>query len=141
MYATAQDLQERFPATDLKQLTDIHGEVIDSARLDTALRDASAEIDGYLQARYPLPLPVVPAHLVTLACNIAMYRLQAGRNIEKEDDVRTRYSDAVKYLERVNAGTLQLGVATLGDQAVPQSAGVEIVTGERHFTRGSMRGL
>ncbi|HEY0155458.1 MAG TPA: phage protein Gp36 family protein [Longimicrobium sp.] len=139
MYASAADLLERFPENDLIQLTDPNGAVLNVGKLEAALADASAEIDGYLQARYPLPLPRVPAHLKTLACTIAVYRLQIDRRTETIADIRKQYEDAVRLLERVNAGTHQLGI-TVDQQPVQQSSGIEVLEGTRVFSRGSMGG-
>jgi phage gp36-like protein len=139
MYATAQDLQDRYPERDLVQLTDPNGVVIDAGRLDRALRAASALIDGYLQGRYPLPLAQVPEVLVEYACDIAMYRLQTLRPADDIEDARNRYRDAIKYLEQVSRGDLQLGLS-LANVPAAQSAGPETAPREGSFTRGSMRG-
>lgn len=139
MYASAADLQERFPEMDLIQLTDPNGAVLNVGKLNAALAAASAEIDGYLQARYPLPLSRVPEHLKTLALNIAYYRLQIDRRGEAIEDIRSQYLDAIRFLEKVNSGVLQLGVAA-DDQVVAQPAsGPEIVSSSRLFSRSSMR--
>ena len=63
-YATQADLETRFGSAELAQLTDrISGSVIDAAVVGRALADAEAEIDGYLAARYQLPLASAPAVL------------------------------------------------------------------------------
>lgn len=140
MYASAQDLQDRYPESDLQQLTDPAGQVVVVARLERALGDAAAEIDGYLQGRYPLPLPQVPEVLKLLACDIAMYRLQALRPMNSLEDARKRYEDAVAFLRRASRGEVQLGLSQ--EQAPAQeAAGPEFVGAVRTFDRTSMRGL
>lgn len=140
MYASAQDLQERYPERDLIQLTDADGEQLDVARLERALADASAEIDGYLQGRYTLPLAKPPQHLTLLACDIAMYRLQVLRPLGDIEDARERYEDALRYLRQVARGEVQLGLSEDG-VAAPQGSGPEMISPRRTFTRDAMRGF
>lgn len=140
MYATPADLQARYPLRDLIQLTDPDGEQLLVGPLTQALAGAAAVIDGYLQARYPLPIAHVPAVLREYACDIAMYRLQTLRPRDDIEDARARYKDAVRYLEQVSRGDLQLGLASEG-QAPRQDAGPEVIEAPRRFGRDSMRGL
>lgn len=103
-YATQQDLEDRFGAEELAQLTDrANGIVIDSAVLGLALADAGAEIDGYLASRYSLPLSNTPPVLVRVAADIARYRLWADRASEA---VRKRYEDAVRDLKAMSSGSI-----------------------------------
>lgn len=139
MYATPQHLQDRYPERDLVQLTDPNGVGVVAARLDGALKGAAAVINGYLQGRYPLPLAQVPEVLVEYACDIAMYRLQTLRPSDDIEDARARYKDAIRFLEQVSRGELQLGLSAANTPAA-QSTGPEVIEGERHFGRGSTRG-
>lgn len=108
-YATQADLVERFGETEIAQLTDRdNGAVIDATVVARALADADAEIDGYLAARYALPLATAPALLTRLAADIARYRLYDERTTEA---VRQRYQDATRMLDRIAAGTVDLGAA------------------------------
>ena len=101
-YAVQQDLVDRFSAEELAQLTDRdQALVIDTDVLGRALADADAEIDGYLAARYSLPLATAPAALVRVAADIARYRLWADRASEA---VRKRYEDAVRDLKAMSSG-------------------------------------
>ena len=140
MYADAADLRARYPERDLAQLSDPQGAVVDEVVLSGALADASAEIDGYLQGRYALPVADPPAVLKRIACDIAMYRLLALRPLGDLEDARNRYSDAVRYLESVSRGVVQLGIGA-GAQSAPQEAGPEAVSATRLFTRDTMQGL
>jgi|SRR5690554_2651109 len=106
MYCTQADMQARFGENELVQLTDrertgsVNGDV-----LDTAIADASAEIDGYLAGRYSLPLPVVPSALTLYACDIARYRLYEDGAYEQ---VIERYKIAVAYLRDLAQGKILL---------------------------------
>ena len=57
-YATAQDVINRYPNRDLVQLTneDPAATTINVTPITQALSDASAEIDGYIEGRFSLPL-------------------------------------------------------------------------------------
>src|SRR3546814_7856245 len=79
LYASVQDLINRFTEAELIQVTDETGTgVVDQARVDQALAAASATIDSYLRPRYRLPLASVPVRLIDLACDIARFLLQHG---------------------------------------------------------------
>ncbi len=120
-YATRQDYIRRFGIAELVQLVDRdQDDVEDPGVLDGAFADADAEIDSYLSARYALPLASVPPALARIACDIARYRLHDNRATE---EVRVRYTDAVRFLNSLASGAVQLGlaapVASSADDAVP----------------------
>ena len=109
-YAVRQDYIDRFGIAELVQLVDRdQDDVEDPGVLDQAIADAGAEIDGYLSARYALPLATTPAVLVRICCDITRYRLYDNRATE---EVRVRYTDAVRYLTSIAGGVVQLGLAT-----------------------------
>jgi phage gp36-like protein len=112
-YCTAQDLTDRFGEQELIQLTDrTNTSTIDTAVLNQAISDATAEINGYLLAY--LPLATLPANLVRLACDIARYYLYddlVSVQVEK------RYSQAIDYLKLVAAGKIPLASDALGSAA------------------------
>ncbi|KXA72494.1 gp436 family protein [Bordetella hinzii] len=110
MYASVADLVEQFGETEIVELTDRDqaGE-IDTAVAERALEDASAEIDGYLAARYRLPISEPLRLLTLLAADIARYRLQRG---VATDQARQRYEDAVAMLKRIQSGQMNMPLAT-----------------------------
>jgi phage gp36-like protein len=140
-YATPQDIINRYSSQDLVQLTneDPAASAVNATVLQQALDDASAEIDGYLGARFVLPLADPPSVLARLACDIAMYRVQSLRPIHDLADARKRYDDAIAMLTRVAAGELTLGIAADGREP---ASGVEPADGPaRTFSRKSMKGF
>jgi phage gp36-like protein len=141
-YATAQDMINRYPNRDLVQLTneDPTATTVNDVPITQALADASAEIDGYIEGRFALPLIDPPAVLNRLTTDIAMYRMQSLRPLHDLEDARKRYEDAVSMLAKVAAGELTLGLAADGDE--PQLAGaVEAVQGpDRVFNRRKLKG-
>lgn len=119
-YATPDDLEARYGADELVQLTDRVGAgVPDADVVARALADADAEIDGYLASRYSLPLEHTPTMLARIACDIARYRLWEDR---ASDEVRRRYEDARRVLEAIARGVVSLGMSET--QAAPALAEV-----------------
>ena len=142
-YATAQDVINRYPNRDLVQLTneDPTATTVNVAPITQALSDASAEIDGYIEGRFTLPLTDPPAVLTRLATDIAMYRMQTLRPLHDLEDARKRYEDAVAMLAKVAAGELTLGLAADG-QEPPIAGAVETVQGpDRVFNRDKLKGF
>ncbi|MDA8254180.1 MAG: DUF1320 family protein [Betaproteobacteria bacterium] len=131
-YATQADLESRYGAEEVLQLADRDGDgVIDAGVIDQALRDADAEIDGYLGSRYQLPLATAPQIINVYACDIARYRLYASAATE---EVRNRYQDALKFLRLAAEGKVMIGPSANG--AAPLSAGsAEMQSGGRVFGR------
>lgn len=110
MYGTATEFEQAFGAPETIMLTNLdipNATAINPVPLDRALTDAAALIDSYISRRYLLPMSVTPQVLIPYALDIARYRLD---RIRDRVDVRTRYEDAIKWLEMVAKGTLDLGL-------------------------------
>ncbi len=142
MYATQADLDQRFGTAELVKLTDRAtpgtGQ-IDATVIARALADAEAEVNGYLQGRYTLPLATVPAVLVRVTCDIARYYLYDDW---ATDQVRDRYKDSVALLKGIADGKVSLGL----DQAAAQikdSSGSKVSENcpERIFSRDKLEGF
>lgn len=138
-YATPQDLVTRFGADEMQQLSDIQmprtGAVV-PAVLEQFLADASAEIDGYLAARYPLPLATTPALLVVFACDIARYRLMSTR---VDDRIEASYKAAVLYLREVALGKISLFPADVAPIPVSGVGSVIFEPGTKEWGRSAWR--
>lgn len=129
-YATAQDMIDRFGEAELTQLTDRTGAgVIDAAVLGRALDDADSEIDGYLTARYALPLATVPPLLTRVAVDLARFQLFGDRITES---VKTRRDNAVALLQSIAKGIVSLGLDP-AFQPVQDAGGVAFNSGVRVF--------
>lgn len=108
MYTTQAELAERIGAQELLRLLDRDGEgEADAGVVEGAIGEASALIDGYLKARYRLPLSPVPALLRPLAADLVLYGLHPWGAPE---ELRLRYRDAIRMLEAIAAGTILLDV-------------------------------
>lgn len=141
VYAQASDMVARFGTVRLVELTDT-GEVrtgeINSAVLAQALADADAEINGYLQSRYTLPLTTVPQVLNKLACDIALYVLMKERPIQA---VKDRYDAARSWLRDVAKGLFGLGLDS-DNQVVPEGDdGPTVKANRRVFDQRRLRGF
>lgn len=138
-YATQQNLIDRFGEHELIQLTDREGlGEINTTVVDRALGDADAVINGYLAARYTLPLAApVPTVLERLACDIARYFLHDDRATEQ---VEKNYKDAVTLLRDVSKGTAILGVDDSADLQT-SSNGAQVSTTAPVWKRGNSQGF
>lgn len=137
MYATAQELETRLGGEEaLVILADRDGDgVADAELVERALADATAEIDSYLAGRYTLPLPTVPAVLVRLACDMAVYRITSEYGAGLTEERRQRYEDAVAWLKRAASGDVSLGLPPHQEPA-PSTTVPGLVSGKpRAFDR------
>ena len=139
MYSTLTDMTEQIPEEELIALTDdADTGSVDTSVTDRAVADADSEIDGYCGRRYGVPLSPVPTIIRKFSVDIAIYNLFSRRQGAPEDR-RTRYKDAVKFLENVARGLISLGAddpdATPSDAQKPK-----ISFSDRIFSRDKMQG-
>lgn len=83
-----------------------------------AIADADAEIDGYLNKRYPTPLQAVPEIINKISKDIAIYNLASRSGMtaqERENNYYVRYKNAIRYLEQVAKGVVEIGSSLIGD--------------------------
>ncbi|MDK3072766.1 DUF1320 domain-containing protein [Sedimentitalea sp. JM2-8] len=140
------------PYTSLAQLTDRYGEgllisltdrddvatgAIDTDVIDRALADADAQIDGYLKARYRLPLDATPPLLADIAQVIACWKLY---RFDPPQKVKDDYAEAIRMLKDISRGILVLDVAGAEPEGSGAS-GVRITDRERPLTADQMKGF
>lgn len=136
-YVTQAALIARFGATEIAQISDLSGQgVTDAARITQIVNDVQARVDSYLAGRYILPLTTVPGAIEQIAADMARYLLQDMRPTE---EVRTRYQDGIRWLERVSEGKIQLGLDPASHQ-VGDAGGAQVGTtgGGRVFSSDSL---
>lgn len=139
-YATQQHLIDRFGLAELLKIANRdadEADALDPTVMAAALADADAEIDSYIGKAYALPLTTVPARIVDLAKDIALYKLYPSNPPE---DVRNRYKDAIAFLVSVAKGLAVLPIES-GAAPAAASAGVRLVAPDRAFSRDSMKGF
>jgi phage gp36-like protein len=134
-YATQADLVARFSEGTIADLSDRENAgAIDGVRVDQALSDASARIDGFLADRYTLPLATVPAALVPICCDMARYLLADIPT----DQMKDRWDDALAWLGKVAEGKYGLGLDSTS-QEIPATGGARSTPSDRVFTRRTLR--
>jgi len=151
-YATIDDLERRYPNELALVCADETTRLVDPARAQAGLDDASIEIRSILAARYSrADLDRLDedgaATLRVYACDMALYRaaLSASR---LTDPIRERYETAIKRLQAIAAGKggltfLGVGGAAVGAGAdtLPMSPGEALVDGPpRVFSRRAFGG-
>lgn len=107
-YATRSDIEELYGAQLVSIIADLteDGQAEDVA-IERALEEASSEIDTYLSVQYLTPVDPAPPILVQLCRDMAIYRLALQSSV-RTTEMRTRYEDAIKMLERIAAGKASL---------------------------------
>lgn len=140
-YATLQQLIDRYGEAMLIALTDRADppeEAIVAEIANRALAGADALIDGFLAGLYALPLPSTPPMLEPLAQAIAIYDLHIT---EPEKKIKDDYDYAMKRLEQIAKGLIQLKDAAGLEPPAPQGGGVQITDRDRMFTPEKMTGF
>ncbi|OOF50272.1 hypothetical protein BKK54_06390 [Rodentibacter genomosp. 1] len=124
-YASVTDFVLRVGEVQTIELTDrdLEGTVNESV-LNIALSDSASQIDGYLAARYTLPLASVPQNLVRLCCDLARYRLASMSGVAITDEIIERYKLSLKELQDISAGKVSLGLPLADEGADSQDNGV-----------------
>jgi len=86
-----------------------------TVRITNAISEADAEIDGYLRARYTLPLSSTPTMVKQLSRDVCIYNLYKRRMRENiPDSIVETYKMCVKVLEKIQRGEIHLGVEVAG---------------------------
>lgn len=109
--------------------------------IQEAMVDADGEIDGYLAKRYPVPLSQIPKAINKFAKDIAVYNLFSRIGIDesnREKNYLNRYQAAVKFLQMVATGQVDIGV---GSNQTASSTGFAARSSPRLFSRESLKGM
>lgn len=130
-YCTVDDLIAEFTEAELIQLTDAECKgVIDADTVDKAILRADRTINRYLGRFATLPVAV---DLVTdLACDIARYFLYTNG---VPDVVKQRYDQAIKYLEQIAQGKIDLQNSGGTEQSSTVVGGAQMTNGGSVFSR------
>ncbi len=140
MYCTKADILNLLEEQSLVQLTDDEGTgLVNDARVDTAIADACGEIDGYLGARYPLPLGNTPPIIRKHAVDIAIYNL-FSRTLGAPEDRLARYKNAITFLTTVAKGSISLGLGDPDGTPKPSEA-PRITSAASVYGRDNLKGF
>ena len=135
-YCTDENILGRIDETALTQLAADDEGLIDDEIVAAAIADAAATIDSYCQGRYSIPLSPVPPKITELCVDIAVYNLYSRSDLAMPEIRKDRYNAAIRFLERVADGKIQLGAATPAPVNTDNAAIFE--SSPRKFTRGKM---
>lgn len=109
-YATQEDIEDLYSVDLLVRVADYDKDgVADPDVIEKGLRGADEICDAYLSAQYTVPISPVPGVIRTCAIDIAVYKMALGR-VQRTDEMRVRYEDALKLLEKISAGKIGLGL-------------------------------
>jgi len=139
-YITEQGLRDRFGGQEIDQLIDADPTATppdagDTDKLARAITDADSLIDGYLAARYGLPLSSVPTLVAGWAADIARFKLWDDHAPE---EVRKRYEDALAQLKLLAQGVISLPPGSDGAK-VTATVSFAGYSAERVFTQDTLR--
>lgn len=141
MYCNVDDLGQALPLEILIQLTDdANLGVVGTGRIDEAVATAGAEIDGWCAARYLVPfVDPVPALIRKCAIDVAIYNLY-GRRLETVPETRVaRYKEAMRLLEKIATGGVELASAPVAAQET--ASGASFTGNDRQLTRQLLKGM
>ncbi|SDR07656.1 phage protein Gp36 family protein [Pseudovibrio sp. Tun.PSC04-5.I4] len=134
-YASVQDWLDR--NSHRKHVADFNrdGEA-DTAAVERALEDATAEIDGWLAKRYttpvadPLAAPILRQH-----CLVIETHLLADAPTVRDEEISSRHKASMDFLKSVAKGQAGLPMTVSVSSAGKSSnVGVTFVTPERMFS-------
>lgn len=127
-YLTYADFLELFDEEDVKAVAGIGGynssapRTINQTRVEKVIARAKSRIDGYVLARFPVLAETEPADmpeaLKGAAGDMVYYWLRdrEGDRGTVDDTLRTRFADAIKYLEGIQSGKIDLGLGALSSE-------------------------
>ncbi|NBB17549.1 DUF1320 domain-containing protein [Caulobacter sp. SLTY] len=139
-YATLADLIAAFGEQDIVQLTDRAdppARLVDPAIAAEALGYADNLIDGYIGARYALPLAVAQPMLKGVAQDLAWCRLQ----LVLTEDAKRRQDAALATLKAIQEGKITLPGEAGAAQPAGAPATILTKSQTRIFSRDRMEGL
>ena len=120
MYATVDDMIDQFGEAEMIRLSAPEGqldELVNRTRVERALTDASALIDGYLRRRYALPLATTPAEIARCCRVIARHDLAEGEQKNPTEQMKAARTEAMAWLRDVADRRVDLDVAAATDPA------------------------
>eukprot|EP00828_Plagiopyla_frontata_P012061 TRINITY_DN16792_c0_g1_i1.p4 TRINITY_DN16792_c0_g1~~TRINITY_DN16792_c0_g1_i1.p4 ORF type:complete len:146 (+),score=39.84 TRINITY_DN16792_c0_g1_i1:284-721(+) len=114
-YCTLTDILAVMDEQDVIQFTDDDDAGMPNVVVvDAVTASAAALIDSYISGRYGTSLNPVPALVVSLAVDLSLYQI-ASRRGAAPVELRTRYEDAVRLLERISLGRAEIPDVVMDD--------------------------
>jgi len=137
--AAEQDMIDRFGEDQLAEVTTRSGSIngIVSGVLQTALNDATAEVESYVGGMFETTN--TPRILIVHCAAIAWYRL-LGDRAHNIDGAKENYDDAIDFLKAVRAGKASLGDETPADTEAAPTDTPEFTAPPPTFSRETFEG-
>lgn len=136
-YCIQTDILNQLDSAVLLVLTDdANAGAIDADVVTRAIADADATINSYCQAGYTVPLSPVPEKIRQISVDIAIYNLYSRREDVVPDIRKDRNKEAIRFLEKVADGKIQLGAASPSPANTENT--VSVAYNDRLFTRNKM---
>lgn len=110
-YCTIEDIKNIIPERELINLTNDNPSesfVIDESRFEAVCIVADSLINGYVRARYKLPLKTTPLFIKQISQDICAYRLYTRRPREIPGHIVKNYEYAINNLKEIKKGNLLL---------------------------------
>lgn len=116
-YATPEELISLFGEREIALLsTHADNGELDREQIEKAIEYAQSEVDSYLAGRYAVPLASpVPSVVMMVVGDIVRYRLTSG-DVTEKDPITERYKLALKWLQNVANGMVDLPCKGSGDE-------------------------
>ncbi|MEO0374251.1 MAG: DUF1320 domain-containing protein [Cyanobacteria bacterium P01_A01_bin.17] len=144
MYATAQDMIDRFGLTEMLRLSrpeERDAEAIDEPVIDKAISDATAIIDGYLRGRYHLPLANPPQEIIRATCHLARYDLADTGRSEPSDQMTGARKETIAWLKQIANTEVRIDAPAPNSSGnEPKDGGARISDRKPAMTNDSLRG-
>lgn len=141
-YCTLEDIKAQVSEAVLLNYLDDNGSgVIDEEAADKAIVSATAEINAYVQTRYPVPMNPVPDILNKLAVDISLYNIVSRKGFDEQSGdkiMAERYKSAIRFLENIAKGMVLL--TPKAAEAQPEQVST-FESSERLFNRKNMAGF
>jgi phage gp36-like protein len=133
-YCSAQDLHDRMTAARLDAMLP---EATQAALLTAIITRASDRIDGYLSARFTVPVPAsgYMQDIALALCEYEVYRRSSAPAIPEK--IRQAYEDAIKDLKELADGKRGIGGATPAT-ADANPTGITITSDDTVLTTAGM---
>ncbi len=144
MYATVDDMIARFGETQIIRLSkpeDRTADAVDETKVNTALADATAIINGYVRGRYLVPIAAPPAEIVRATCTLARYDLAQGENTDPSDEMSKTRKDVISWLESIAKELVNLDVPAAVAVGPAVGSGPRMSDRPRLMNNCSLRGM
>lgn len=111
--------------------------------INECIEDASSEIDGYLSKKYNKSILIKSKMINKLCKDITMYNILSRSGLDensRENNYYLKYKQAVKFLESVSTGKIDIGIIVENDNTDTKSKAnnIKIKSSKKLFSRKTL---